>query len=104
MGDLTRGNVAAVAVWRMTSRARPNVCYQPLAYPRTRSQSPVFGHIGLTLPFTDADRKWLLSQYVRGEAMRDDRHRAPSLADLSSLPPTFISTFEHAPLPRSRRP
>jgi acetyl esterase len=94
LGDSAGGNIATVAVRRLTAGGRTAVRRQVLAYPGTAADRVAAGgHFGHEWPLTDTDRAWFMDQYVTSDAMRADPDVAPlraSLADLAGLPPTTI--------------
>lgn len=101
MGDSAGGNLATVVAIQARKLNGPNISCQVLIYPTTdgRMISSTILTYGKGYLLTKALMEWFVNHYKEKEADKLDPRMSPLLeADLSNLPPTYISTAEFDPL------
>jgi acetyl esterase/lipase len=99
LGDSAGGGIAASAALFARDRGGPKLCFQALTQPvlddRLQTQSMREGGDALMFPLASAVACW--RHYLGGKPA--DAYSAPArMADLSGLPPTYVSVNEFDPL------
>jgi acetyl esterase/lipase len=99
LGDSAGGGIAASTVLLARDRGGPTPCFQALTQPvlddRLETGSMREGHDALMFPHASAVACW--RHYLGGRPA--DAYAAPArMADLSGLPPTYVSVNELDPL------
>lgn len=101
MGDSAGGNLATVVAIQARKLNGPHISSQVLIYPTTdgRMINSTIHTYGKGYLLTKALMEWFVDHYKAKEADKLDPRMSPLLeADLSNLPPTYLSTAEFDPL------